>query len=537
MEVRDYLQILFRWWWVFSIAIIITGGYGYISTTSQDPTYVATTRVFIGGYSQNPDPGSGEITTSAALAQTYANLILMRPILSSTIDSLNLNTDPNGLRGQITADITENTSILNISVTNGSPVLAANIANELAAQLIATSPTSLSPEDINRRDFIEEEIENASTQLITIREAIDEIDQYLLDNPDAEDYEEQVNRRDTLINQETQLQSLLSTFLTSYTNLRTSTNTLSIVEPAQVPENPTSTNPLRNALITSLVGAILAGGFVLAYEYFDDTLRTIEDVRRISNLTVLAGVPQFGKKNDPYKDRLIVLEAPNSSPVQSYRSLRTNILFGNQEEAPSRLIVTSARAGEGKTVTAANMAAAFAEYQLMTVLIDADFYRPNAHRFFEMDNRAGLSSLFKQPVPESGLYTWEQLSSIVQDTTSPNFKIITTGPRPSNPSEVLGMKHLAVLCDSLEAIGVDMIIFDSPPATAVVDSLSISSQTGAFPIIVVEANKTHRTQVQRVLAQFDQVENTPMGIVLNNITNRGSFYQYYYYSYDQYISR
>lgn len=536
MELRYLLQIILRWWWLFIICTAVAGGVTYINVSNEPSLYRTSTRLFIGGYTENPNPGFGEISTSTELAQTYTNLVTTRPILEATIDNLNLNIGPGALAARVSTSTLPDTSILIIAVVDSSPVLAANIANELALQLIASSPTALTPGDLERRARIEEQVNLTLDELVLMQDEVSEIDDYIEANPNAPDRDVQLARRAELSEQILEAQTVVSNFNISISTFRTSTNTLRVVEPAQVPGAPIPNNAFREAILAGFIGLVAAAGLVAIYEYFDDTMRSLSDLRRATDLQVLAGVPQFGSRNASYKERLVVINSPNSSPVQAYRSMRTNLLFGSGEEAPRRLIVTSSRAGEGKTVTSGNLAAAFAEHQLLTVLIDADFYRPQVHKFFETDNRVGLSSIFRQDAPDD-LYTWDQLATIIQDTPEPNLKIITTGPRPSNPSQLFGLDHLTVLCDSLEAAGVDMIVFDTPPVNAVVDSLAISSRTEALPVIVVEARKTHRLQLQRTIEQFAQIENYPIGIVLNNISARGMLYQYYYYDYDAYISR
>jgi polysaccharide biosynthesis transport protein len=536
LELRYAIYIGVRWWWLFIIFAAIAAGVTYINVSNNPSVYRAQTRLFIGGYTQDPNPGGNEIFTSNQLALTYSNLVTVRPILEATVESLGLNINPGALRGQIRTSIVEETSLLEITVTNQSPVLAASIANEVATQLIASSPTALNPDDAERREQIEDDIDLLNEEIDGLRSEVQVINGYIENNPDAPDVDEQRARRDQLNQQIIDSRQIITNYTLILNNFRLATNTLSVVETAQVPQAPIPNNAERQALIAGIVGLILAGGLVAVYEYFDDTMRSPSDLRGATDLPVLAGIPQFGKKNASYREKLVVITAPNSSPVQAYRSMRTNLLFGSGESAPRRLIVTSSRMGEGKTVTAGNTAAAFAEHQLFTVLIDADFYRPQVHKFFEADNRVGLSSIFKQPLPED-LYTWEQLAAIIKDTDDPNLKIITTGPRPSNPSQLFGLEHLNILCASLEAEGVDMIVFDSPPVNAVVDSLAISSRTDAAPVVVVEAGKTHRTQLQRTIDQFLQIENPPIGIVLNAISGRAMLYQYYYYDYEGYISR
>jgi non-specific protein-tyrosine kinase len=232
---------------------------------------------------------------------------------------------------------------------------------------------------------------------------------------------------------------------------------------------------------------------------------------------------------------LVTLKAPNSSPVEGYRALRTNLLYGFEEGSHKRLIVTSAQVSEGKSVTAANLAVSLARAEVNVVLIDTDLYHPQVHNILGLDNRVGLSNLFDIPMRSTQLIPTEYLSELLKLTELPYLRAITSGPLPSNPAELLGMPHVPSLCRSLEeTLGVEMIIFDTPPVLSVIDTTTLASNIDASVILVIKANRTRRDGILRVLDQFTQVGVSVIGTVLNNITRQTDGYYYYYYTYGRY---
>jgi non-specific protein-tyrosine kinase len=534
LELIQYIQLLRRWWWLLAIAAVVAGGAAFVYGRSQDPLYQAQVKVFIGGFLQDPNPGSGEIRTGIDLATTYANLVTVRPTLESTIESLGLDTSPGALAGRITTTTVPETSILVITVTDTSPVQAANIANELANQLILNSPTNLTPEQEERRRLIEDEISALGQQIQQARGEVTAVEEQLNGSIINEERTLLENQRGALVSQISEWQQSVADLSNSLASIGTQTHTLRVVEPAVVPGNPINSSSLRNALVAALVGVVLAFGVVLLLEYLDDTFRGPEDVRAALNLPVLAGIVRFGNRSDTYHDKLVTLRAPNSTPVEGYRALRANLLYGQEGKKVERVIITSPRMSEGKSVTAANLGVALAKADYKTVIIDADLHRPQVHNIFDLENSVGLSSIFNTTLTAEGRFSLQELYELLQPTELPTLKAITSGPIPANPAELLGLPHIRALCASLEEnLGTQIIVFDSPPMLAVVDSMALASSVGASVILVVEAGKTRRDAARRVVDQFSQVGAGMAGVVLNRITTKSDQY-YYYYSYGRY---
>jgi len=217
---------------------------------------------------------------------------------------------------------------------------------------------------------------------------------------------------------------------------------------------------------------------------------------------------------------LITVINPKSPISEAYRSLRTNIQFSAIDQQMKVLMVASARAGEGKTTTITNLAITYAQEGKKVLLIDADLRKPSLHHVFHQTNRVGLTSL---------LLNQHLLTEVIRDTSVENLSMITSGPIPPNPSEILGSQRMQVLLEELKDM-YDIILFDTPPVLAVADSLIVSSFCNGV-ILVIHAGKVKKELVKKAKANLDHVKARILGVVLNNNdrsnTAEGQYYYYY----------
>ena len=212
---------------------------------------------------------------------------------------------------------------------------------------------------------------------------------------------------------------------------------------------------------------------------------------------------------------------------EAYRRLRVNLLFATPDEELKTVVVTSVRAGEGKTCTAANLAVALAGSERRVLLIDADLRKPDQHRLFETPLEGGLSELIlntptTSTVPLNGL----------RRTQFANLRLLTSGTVPANPAELLASKRgMAVL----KSIGPeqDLIVIDTAPAGLVTDPLSVAAGASAT-ILVVEAGKTKASQAGGTIDALREVGANVIGVVLNKASRRISTGYYYQYGHSQY---
>ena len=214
---------------------------------------------------------------------------------------------------------------------------------------------------------------------------------------------------------------------------------------------------------------------------------------------------------------MFVLEKqPKSVEAESYRILRTNIMYSSFDKKIKRILVTSSEPGEGKSTTSGNVALAFAQDEKKVILIDCDLRKPSIHKKFRISNNRGLSDV---------IIDRDKLNKCIQKRTE-YLDILTAGKIPPNPSEMLGSKAMSSLLDELSNI-YDVIILDSPPVLAVTDAQILSTKVDGT-VLVVRAEKTKKDTVLAAKGVLDKVNANILGTVLNGgDKNKGNYYYYY----------
>lgn len=273
----------------------------------------------------------------------------------------------------------------------------------------------------------------------------------------------------------------------------------------------------RGLLFAGVLGLVAGLALALVLEALDDTIHTPDDIQRDTDVAFLGMVPLL----DTALDELITISAPKSPPAESYRTLRSNINFSLIDEPARRFLITSAGSGEGKTVTAANMAVAYAQGNQRVVIVDTDLRRPTLHRVLHCDASRGLTNVL---VGEASL------EEVLQDTHVEGLKLLATGPLPPNPAEMLDSEAFRRLLDDI-LNHCDIAIFDSPPAIVLTDAVVLSSKMERT-IIVAEAGQVTREALNEAVRLIRNARGNILGIVLNKMRLSASDYYYYYYYYD-----
>ena len=291
-----------------------------------------------------------------------------------------------------------------------------------------------------------------------------------------------------------------------------------IVEEAGIPLSPAKPTTGLNLLLGLVLG--LFGGVALAFfrEYLDNTIKLPAEAEALLAAPVLGVVTHCKGKNAIDG---IVQREPLSSHAESYKALRTSLLLSAADKAPGKILITSAISGEGKTTTAINLAMALAQAEKRVVLIDADLRKPRLHGHFKLGNATGLSTYL---AGASG-------KDILRKGPLANLAVLTSGPIPPNPSELLNSARMKELLDSLSE-QYDVIICDSPPVLPVADA-RILARVFDGTVLVTQAGKTTYEQAARALKALRDVNRPVLGLVINALPLQKSDYYYaeYYASY------
>jgi capsular exopolysaccharide synthesis family protein len=294
-----------------------------------------------------------------------------------------------------------------------------------------------------------------------------------------------------------------------------------VIEKAQLPKYPAKPRKKRNILLGIILGLFGGIGLAFFFEYLDNTVKTPEDIEEKFNIPVISTIDLLKNKKQTIVQN--VLTDSSSLIAESFKGLRTSVLLSSADNPPRSLLVSSIMPGEGKSSISACLAATIAQAGKKVLLIDADMRRPVQHKNFNLENTSGLSS-FLAGVSEGNEFRASQ--------SIENLDIITAGPIPPNPSELLSSNKLIDLLSDVSD-RYDMVIIDTPPLASVTDPVILSKQVDGF-IIVTWAGKTTYEMLSKGLKQLREVEAPLTGLVLNRFSAKKSGYYYnygdYYYS-------
>jgi len=226
------------------------------------------------------------------------------------------------------------------------------------------------------------------------------------------------------------------------------------------------------------------------------------------------------QKNDKMltlKRRLLAHNSPKDPVAEQYRTIRTNIQFSNVDQDIKTIVVTSSGAEEGKSTTTSNLATVYAQQGLKVLLIDADLRKPTGHYTFRLENHIGLTNVLTRQ---------STLAQAVQESEIPYLSVLTSGPIPPNPSELLASAQMAELLKEMKE-QFDMIVFDTPPILAVADAQILANQVDGT-ILVVSSGKTEKDAALKSKELLSNAQGKLLGVVLNNRkVEEGNYYYYY----------
>jgi capsular exopolysaccharide synthesis family protein len=322
-------------------------------------------------------------------------------------------------------------------------------------------------------------------------------------------------------------------------------NNIRIVDFAIAGKNPVA--PRRTMIVGLSFLMALGCGVMLAFfiEYLDDSIRSTEDVDNYLHLPSIAVIPEVGivkpkrllsmgaKAGSIVPSNgsgLLLTNLDKRSPVaEAYRHLRTSILLSTAGRPPRTLLITSSVPSEGKTTTAVNTAVSLVQTGARVLIVDGDMRRPRLHAIFNLRNDKGLSSLL------SGGGGAAEVSSAIQQDEKSGLHVLTAGPIPPNPAELIGSEQMAALISVVTPMFTHVVI-DSPPIAAFTDGVLIATMVEGV-LLIVQSGKNSRRVVARARKLLVDVNARIIGVVLNKVTASGSDQGYYGGYYSQYHYR
>ena len=517
MELRHYASIVLKWWWLILLTTALGAGGAYYNSRNALPIYRASTTLTIDrGNDPLQDPYY-VIRTSEAIASTYLVQIEAPVILEEVRTRLGLEMSANAIKGMLTVSQAEGTQLITIAAQGHDPALVKALV-EMVAQVFIENETNQQEARYQSR------LAELEAQAAALETSLEETQKSItgMGDPDAlPDY-----ARLELAQLETQRsnqQTRLSVLLQSAEELRLSMTRyitrISVFAPAELPIAPIGPQKMRNIMLAAAVGLMAGVGLAFLIDYLDDTVRTPDDIKRVLPLSVLGIVPRLGKNSA--QDNVVVAQHPLRPAAEAFRNLRTSIQFTNLDEPPSTLLVTSPQPTDGKSFTAANLAAVIAQGGKSVILVDADLRHPTLHHTFNLPLEPGLTD---------ALLSIEDRSRAVRQTDVEHLRVVSVGSRAPDSTELLASQTFKRFIAELREQA-DVVVFDSPPVLAVSDAAVLSTLVDGV-VLVTDSGKTRIPAAVQAAERIASVGGVILGVVLNRVKARSGGYYYYYYYHD-----
>jgi capsular exopolysaccharide synthesis family protein len=498
---RQYLEVIRRRWIVIVLIVVVTSASAYVVSLRMTPIYQADTQINVTPFTSASSQSNilNMLTDPTAALQTDVTLIQSDAVLGPAAKAVGL-ASPAPLASAISAKVLAGTQIIEVSAVSPVPAHARNWANAVSAAFInfqrdqAIAQVTAASQDIAQR------LASLKSQMAA-----------------AGSSQASATVMSGLSSQIDTLQGELDS-LPGAPSIVAGGGV--VVAQASLPTIPVSPKKSRNVLLGAMVGLLLAVGLVLLIEALDDRLRSAEEVEARAGVPTLGSVPYTKELSKPSRSAAIVHE-PTSAVAEAYRTLRTNLRFLSVERPLRTLLVTSSVKGEGKSTTSANLAAAFAVSGVRTVLVSADLRHPSVHRFFGLENSAGVVDAILPDVP---------LDALLQTNELPDLWLLAAGRIPPNPTEILASSRFAEVLQTLSSAA-ELVIVDSPPLLGVADASALASRVDGV-LLVVNPGEVNRRTLEHATKQLNKAGGRLLGTVTNAVGPGMSYGYGYGYDYD-----
>lgn len=516
----EYARLIWARLWLVAVVTIVFGAGAFLFANSQTRTYEASARLMYVQPADLSNPTAGDSSMSVD------SLTIVLQSVGSVIDDPSVRAEAmdlaggqvKGLKYTVMAEVvspqdsTGNSfpDSVEIGAQTTSPAAAASIANAYAAAVIAL-----------RKQGVQERYRTAQR---VIKDQL-----ALFTSPQSKltaDYA-------ILVQQLRNLQIAEAT----------ATGDFKVIVPATPPGSPASPRPLRSAALGLVVGLFGGIGLALVVGSLDTRVRTHRQVSEILGLPVLGRLPRIHPQT-LRQSALVALTEPDGHFSEALRMLRTNLDWAGIDDRLSSLLFTSCLKGEGKTLTVCNLAVTLARAGKRVIVIDADLRNPQVHRVFGLRNSVGLTSVALGTVeladamqsfnpPSTALLTTPMPTTGPQphgsDSAAPwvqNMKVLTSGPLPPDPGEVVASRRLAATLEGLASQQADYLLIDAPPLLSVGDAGALSASVDGLVMVV----NIHRARRPTLIDGREQLEALPCrkvgAIVVGERVDHEEYYRY-----------
>jgi polysaccharide biosynthesis transport protein len=518
-NLRNALASLRRQWWVILQAmVIVAAGASWLASRVPPNQYQA-----VSTFSVKPEKTTESVSLENFLVSQRRVLLSQNLLADVASRTPGMTTAQLKASLKVTYDVVSST--ISITAYSKDPQQPVVTANALANVYIETRANQRTTSLQTRAADLDKQVKALDARIVALGEDI------LTAKAESRDESSFTALREGALRQ---YETLYGQQQTVITELAAQIQLAELIEPATESVQPPVPSPVIRGILGAFVGLLFGLGLAVLREVLDDRLRTTEQAEEASDATVLVQVPRAKDKLDLV---VPVFDEPQGAMAESIRSLRTTVRFLGMDERVKTVSVTSAAAGDGKSLVAANLATAYAMAGSRTILISGDLRRPSIDRAFGVSGLLGLSDVLIEHA--TGLQRQRKMSGSSPDfsgpiveaeqflcpTQVPNLFILPAGSPVPNPGELLASPSMSQIVEALAAKA-DMVIIDSPP-TIVADSVMLAKSVDGV-LVVASLNITHKRQLKAAVNQLTGSRASVLGIVLNRSADAGRGYRNYY---------
>jgi non-specific protein-tyrosine kinase len=504
MDLKYYLSILWANKWIIITTLVVTLVVVIVGTMLITPIYSASTTLRVAAASTSSISYTDYVYADR-LMNTYTKIATSRPVLDELVAKLNLQTTPD-----VKVSTIPSTELIKILVNSPDPAVAQNAANTLAEILSVQSQELYSGGEKSTAEILSEQLQIAEADL---NQARADYDALVTASPnDAESIAKASLVTD--FKQKT-YETLLEQYEAARVREAIRANTITIIEPAVLPLSPSQPNLLINIALGVIVGLVGGLGLVFLFENLNPRLYTLDQIETVTELDVIGKIPSVRPKGLS-GFRKNTLKTNSSVFKESFHKLQTKIYQQNTtDQTIKSLMITSAVPGEGKSTIIANLALAMGKTGQKVIVVDCDMRIPTQHKIFNLPNKLGLSSLLHQQ---------SMLIDVLQKSHNPNTWVITSGPIPSNPIELLGSPQMKSLIELLVQ-KFAYVLLDTPALLPVGDAIVLSTLVDAM-VLVTRQTYIKEDVLREACKLLTDTDRKIIGVIVNEAKQNGTHYYY-----------
>jgi len=509
MDLKYYLSILWGNKWILILTLVVTLACVIVGTMLITPIYSASSTLRVTPATTG-SMSSADYAYSERLMNTYTRIAVSRPVLDELASKLNLQTIPD-----VKVSTISSTELMQITVRSPDPTVAQNTANALGDILVTQSQELYSGGEKSTAEILAEQLSLAEAELNQARQDYEAL---VAKSPNDNEGIARANLLTDL--KEKTYETLLSQYEDARVREAIRANTITVVEPAILPLQPSQPNNTLNIGLGFIVGLVGGIGLVFLLENLNPRLRSLEQIETVTELDIIEKIPSIKRKGISGLVKRD-LKVTGSAFKVSFQKLQTKIAQLNAvEHKIIALLFTSAVPGEGKSTVVANLALAMGKVGQKVVVVDCDLRLPTQHKIFGLPNNVGLSTLFTQQT---------RLINVMQKSRNPNTWVITSGPEATNAMELLGSPQMKTMLEQLKQ-KFDYVLLDTPALLPVGDAIALGSMVDGIVLVTRQAY-CKEDDLRETCKQLSDLNTRLVGIVVNDVKHtRSHYYNQYRYS-------